>query len=154
MYITALDGWWGRGWWWTERKGIVMIGWRFNSSAASISCITPSWNPEHCKLISVHWSVLSQCRYLCTAFYPHGTLREVLRAYPKKFRENLAHNTLLQISKGILYLHDNNLSHQDLSTQNIHVGGKIEVSSLPFPCSLLKWGALFSEISCKFYENV
>ncbi|XP_022091287.1 uncharacterized protein LOC110979617 isoform X2 [Acanthaster planci] len=69
-------------------------------------------------------------RFVCTAYYQHGTLRDFLHSHPRTIQESHVHAIATQVSAGMAYLHAMRIVHGLMETTSVLIGGHIETMAI------------------------
>ncbi|XP_038073141.1 uncharacterized protein LOC119741457 [Patiria miniata] len=69
-------------------------------------------------------------RFICTAYYQHGTLRDFLHSHPRTIQESHVHAIATQVSAGMAYLHAMSIVHGLMETTSVLIGGRIETMAI------------------------
>ena len=66
-------------------------------------------------------------RFVCTAYYQHGTQRDFLHSHPRTIQDSHVHAIATQVSAGMAYLHAMSIVHGLVETTSVLIGGHVEV---------------------------
>ncbi|XP_071798848.1 uncharacterized protein [Asterias amurensis] len=69
-------------------------------------------------------------RFVCTAYYQHGTLRDFLHSHPRTIQDSHVHAIATQVSAGVAYLHAMSIVHGLVETTSVLIGGHVETMAI------------------------